>query len=139
VKTCGYQRKLRPAISRCLAGLLGGMIVTSAALAGLQEGVEAYQRKDYTAALAEFMPLAKAGDPKAATGVATIYFFWPGRGEDYAVALRWYRSAAEAGQATAAQRLGQMYQNGFGVASDPRTALVWYRKAASLGSAGAMN
>ena len=51
--------------------LLVGSIAQASA--GMKEGVAAYQRGDYAAALGQFKPLAEKGDPKAQFYLGEMY------------------------------------------------------------------
>ncbi|MFQ5619315.1 MAG: tetratricopeptide repeat protein [Rhodospirillales bacterium] len=113
--------------------------LTAPAWAGFSEGVAAYKRGDYAAALRELRPLAERGDAKAQYGLGVMYTKGLGVPQDDAKALQWYRRAAEQGDAGAQTILGLMYRNGEGVPQDDAKALQWYRKAAEQGHAIAQN
>lgn len=88
-----------------------------------EHALEAYERKDYKTAFAEFMRLAE-GDTR-------------GSAKDDQQAVAWYRKAAEQGDAQAQYVLGLMYFDGRGVVQDDQQAQAWYRKAAEQGYASA--
>ena len=74
-----------------VAILLG---LAAPAWAGLAEGVAAYQRGDYAAALREFRPLAEQGDAGAQTSLGIMYFIGEGMPRDLTRAYMWYDPAS---------------------------------------------
>ena len=126
------------ATTAMLRRLLGGFLVTvaliQAASAGpYEDGVDAYARSDYAAALALWRPLAEHGDGLAETQLGLMYFAGRGVAQDYAQALQWYRLAADQGDANAEFYLGVMYFGGQGVPRDATQAVKWYLLAANQG------
>ncbi len=107
------------------------------ARAGFDEGLAAYERGDYAAALREFLPLAEQGDATAQFALGLMYDNGEGVPQDDAEAAKWYRRAAEQGDASAQYNLGVMYDNGYGVPQDHAEAVKWYRLAAQQGVAKA--
>jgi len=103
-------------------------------VAGLDEGIKAYEAKNYQTALKEFLPLANNGDAFAQFTLGAMYDKGLGVAQDYSQAVDWYRKAAVQGDATAQVLLGNMYHNGLGVAQDYSQAVDWYRKAAVQGN-----
>ncbi len=116
-------------IAALCAGFTLGL--TAPAWAGWDEGVAAYHRGDYAAALREFRPLAEQGNAKAQYNLGLMYYNGEGVPQDYAEAVKWYRKAAEQGHAKAQLFLGNMYGNGQGVPQDYVQAYMWYILAAS--------
>ncbi|HEY8521316.1 MAG TPA: caspase family protein [Gammaproteobacteria bacterium] len=92
----------------------------------------AYDRADYRAALAVWLPAAQQGDAEAQTIVGEIYERGLGAEPDYAAAAEWYRRAAEQGYSRAQFDLGALYEQGLGVPQDRLAALNWYRLAWGL-------
>jgi TPR repeat protein len=107
--------------------------------AGLDEGIAALNKQDYTAALREFMPLAKQGNASAQFNLGVMYDNGQGVPQDYKEAVRWYRLAADQGNASAQSNLGVGYANGQGVPQDYKEAVRWYRLAADQGHASAQS
>lgn len=105
--------------------------------AGLQDGITAYRKGNYPAALKELRPLADNGDAKAQALLGEIYDSGKGVPQNHTEAASWYRKAAEQGNAAAQTALGVMYENGIGVPQDNKEALSLYHKAAELGSSEA--
>lgn len=110
---------------------------SAGAQAGLQDGIAAYNKGNYPAALKELRPLADNGDAKAQALLGEIYNGARGVPQDHTEAVSWYRKAAERGDAGAQVSLGMMYENGTGVPQDNKEAVSWYRKAAEQGYAEA--
>jgi TPR repeat protein len=98
-------------------------------LAGFNEGVLAFESEDYPAALKEFMPLAKTGQPAAMTYVGRIFE----EQDKLAEAAVWYQKAAQKGFADAQTQLAQLYESGEGVPKDEARAMELYAKAAAQG------
>ena len=101
--------------------------------AGYDEGVAAYERGDYEAALKEFRQLAEQGDAAAQYNLGMMYRNGKGVPPDYAEAVKWYRKASEQGQAYAQYNLGVMYRDGRGVPQDYVQAYLWSYLAAAQG------
>lgn len=100
------------------------------ALAGMDEGVSAYQRGDFGVAFQEFTALAETGNVAAQYNVAQMYRYGQGVAQDYPAAIGWYEKAAEAGLSSAQNNLAQMHMEGKGGAVDYETAVQWWRRAA---------
>lgn len=106
---------------------------STAAQAGLKEGVSAYQRGIFTVAFKELAPLAEQGEMKAQLLLGDMYSGVRGVPQDHAKAAFWYRKAAEQGSAPAQTSLGVMYERGIGVQQDGKEAMALYHKAAEQG------
>ena len=119
-----------------LAAVLVGSLATPA-WAGYEDGVTAYGRGNFPAALGEFQGLARQGDAAAQFYLGIMYENGLGVARDRAEAAKWYRRAAEQGHANAQFHLGAMYVHGMGVARDRAEAAKWYRRAAEQGHANA--
>lgn len=119
-----------------LCGILF-LVINAAHAADLKKGVQAFQRGDYAAALAEFKPLAEHGNIGAQENLAEMYYGGQGVPQDSVQAATWYRKAAEQGLAQAQFNLGEMYYGGQGVPQDYAQAAIWHRKAAEQGLAPA--
>ena len=104
--------------------------LTAPAWAGFDEGLAAYRRGDYAAALREWRPLAERGNAGTQRVLGVMYGKGRGIPQDYAEALQWYRKAAEQGDAHAQYNLGSMYRDGQGVPQDYVQAYMWFRLAA---------
>lgn len=107
----------------------------------LQDAIAAVQRKDYATALKLIEPLAEAGDPRAQTQLAMLYYHGQGVPESDAQAVVWYDRAARKGYLPAQYQLGNMYAYGHATVPasyDPmHLAAQWYFEAARKGHADA--
>ena len=109
-----------------LAVMLG---LGSPALADVKAGVDAWQQGDYARAIAEWRPLAQAGDPDAQFNMGQAYKLGRGVQSDFPVALDWYRKAAAQGHLRAEDNLGLlMFQQG-----DRADAMPYLQRAALRG------
>jgi TPR repeat protein len=94
-------------------------------------GLKAYQQGDFATALAEFMPLAEAGQASAQAAVGQMYLNGEGVPQDPAQAAIWLEKAAEGGNARARYQIGNMYAAGMGVPVDDMKASYYLIKAAN--------
>ena len=101
--------------------------------ADFDKGMAAAQAGDFATALAEWKPLAEAGEARAQFNMAVLYDNGYGVEVDLAEAMKWFRLAAEQGLATAQYNLGYMYAAGHGVERDVTEAAKWYWLAAEQG------
>ena len=104
------------------------LLVAAQALAGpYEDGVAAYDRGQYAAALQSWLPLAEQGHAAAQFNVGVLYEKGLGVSQDYAQAARWYLKAAEQGDPDAQYNVALLYETGTGVARDLDAAQKWYR------------
>jgi len=120
-----------------MAVLLGLLTVPPATAQDLREGLAAYGRGDYAAALREIGPLAAAGNPRAQNNIGLMFLRGQGVPKDEAQAVAWFRPAAARGYATAQYNLAVMHLRGLGVPRDFVEAATWFRLAADQGHARA--
>ena len=71
-----------------------------------QDGVDAYDRKDYKEAVRLYRLSAEQGDAKAQFNLGNRYYNGQGVPQDYKEAVKWYRLSAEQGVAQAQYNLG---------------------------------
>jgi TPR repeat protein len=109
----------------------------SPAWAEFQDGLQAYYRLDFRAALREWQPLAEQGNPEASYQLGILYYRGEGVQQDYAEAARWFEQAAGDGDADAQYNMGLMHANGQGVAKDLVRAHMWFTLAAAGYAKGA--
>jgi len=115
-------------------------LIFTAALAGdFEDGVAAYDRKDYASALVKFRSAAQQGNRDAASLVGMMYNEGTGVLQDYKEAVHWFQIAALQGDRSAQLGLGFMYGKGQGVAQDYKEAVRWFRLAAKQGDARAQH
>jgi cell division septation protein DedD len=95
-------------ISRHAAALLALPLIAMAtpAFADVKDGVDAWQRGDYQAAVAEWRPLAVAGDADAQFNLGQAYKLGRGVPADLTQAEGWYRRAVQQGHLQAEDNLG---------------------------------
>jgi TPR repeat protein len=105
----------------------------AAAPANADAAYAAYQNNDYPAALRLVRPLAEAGDARAQSLLALMYYRGRGLPQDDRAAAEWFRRAAEAGDTAAQFYLGGMYSEGRGVPQVYVEAARFYRMAAERG------
>jgi uncharacterized protein len=87
--------------------------VTMPAYADVKGGVDAWDRGDYTKAVAQWRPLAISGDADAQFNLAQAYKLGRGVPADLKIAQDWYGKAAAQGHLRAEDNLGLvMFQNG---------------------------
>src|SRR5271163_4306109 len=125
-------------MAKILVTLLIGLMLTASGSAAdrladdainadrLEDGIAAYERGDFSAALQLFQPLAERGDASAQCNLGLMYE--QGRG----VALQWHRMAAEQRNPEAQFNLGVMYEEGRGGAQDRVRAHMRFNLAAAI-------
>jgi len=111
------------------AVLLFSVALSTAALAGLSEGLTAYDKKNYATALKELKPFAQKGNAEAQFKLGAMYGNGLGVERDVAEAVNWYRKAAEQGNAEGQFYLGLSLAYGQGVTKNEAEAVKWCRKA----------
>lgn len=117
---------LAAALMMSVAAPIGAQSVTT--------GIEAWQRSDYTKAVAIWMPLATKGDPDAQFNLGQAYRLGKGVPMDVGAATTWFERAAGQGHVDAETTLGLLlFQNG-----DQVGGLKWLKKASDQGEARAM-
>jgi TPR repeat protein len=109
------------------------LVAGSSLAADYTKGFDAYSAGDYATALAEWQPLAEAGDANGQFGLGLLYANGWGVDLNDDEALKWYGLAAEQGHAEAAYNLGVMSANGWGVPQSDAEAFKWYKMAAERG------
>lgn len=112
----------------------------SLAIAGLSEGMLAYNSGDMKTAAVEFQKLLKK-DGFVLYTLGVMFESGQGVAKDGKAAAEWYRQAAVQANTDklwamlSEHNLGVMYAKGLGVPQDNKAALEWYRKAAEHGNA----
>ena len=126
---------MTPFARRATPLVLAAAFAASVIAGPLEDGMEAYQEKDYLKALQVWRPLAQAGDPDAQYRVGVLYAEGKGVAPNDAEAALWFERAAEQGEPMAQYNLGASYVEGTGVRKDIATAAKWFRRAADQGVA----
>ena len=113
-----------------VASLVALVFFAGPSWADFADGVAAYNRGDYEAALAEWRPLADQGNAIAQFSLGVLYEFGQGVPENPVAASLLYRLGAEQGNPFAQKALGVLYNAGRGVEKDEAEAVRWLRAAA---------
>jgi uncharacterized protein len=113
------------ACRRLLYALVLAAVVAAPALAGSPDGVAAFRRQDYAAAVRIFTPLAERGNAVAQTYLGYMYAYGYGVPQNYIEAATLLRAASERGYGLAQYFLGLMYDKGQGVPQDYVLAYTW--------------
>ena len=119
-----------------LAAAAGLLAMTAAPLAAqtVRDGILAWQRADYAAAVAIWRPLAEKGDADAAFNLGQAYRLGRGVKVDLASAQSWLERAARSGHLDAQTTLGLLLFD----SGSRDAALQWLKKAAERGEPRAM-
>lgn len=104
-----------------------------------EEGLSAFEEKDFATALEHFEPLANQGEADAQLFLGAMYANGEGVAQSDAKATLWLRRAAEQGSANAQFFLAHRYDFGSGVEQDASEAVKWYLLAAKQGQAEAQS
>lgn len=117
-----------------IAGLLvAAPLMSGVALADTKDGVDAWERGDYKAAVDQWRAAAAKGDPDAMFNLGQAYKLGRGVPADSWKAQDYYRQASEKGHDVAADNYGlALFQNG-----RPREAIPYLEKASERGDARA--
>ena len=90
-------------------------------------GVEAYKKKDFPEAIAQWSKAAARGNVDAMNNLGFLLFYGYGGDKNPEDAIRLWRTAAYAGHSEAQWHLGTAYESGDGVEKDFPRAYGWYR------------
>lgn len=120
---------------KCLVAVILAVAVCGPLPAqSVKAGIEAWQKADYSAAVAIWRPLADKGDADAAFNLGQAYRLGRGVTQDYAAAQGWFEIAARKGHVEAQATLGLMiFQTG-----NQTGGLRWLKMAALKGEPRAM-
>ena len=99
--------------------------------AGFKRGWAGVLKKDWSAAVREWMPLAEQGDIHAQYWLGDAYHKGKGVSRDDKIAVKYLRLAAEQGYSRAQWTLGIMYYDGYGVQQDYVNAHMWFNVSAA--------
>ena len=116
-----------------LLGCLCWALLPLPALATFEEGVAAFQREDYAAAIAAWQPLAAQDNASALFNLGQMYRRGLGVEENEAQAEAYYRRAAVLGHVSAQANLGSLYFTR--KPPQPKEAIYFWRQAARQGDA----
>jgi len=117
-----------------VAAVLAAAMAAPLGAQSVKAGIEAWQRADYSAAIAIWRPLAEAGDADAQFNLGQAYRLGRGVPLDLSAAKTWFERAARAGHLDAETTLGLLtFQNG-----DRVQGLKWLKQAADQGEPRAL-
>ena len=117
-----------------IAAILIASGAAPAAAQSVKAGIEAWQKADYSAAVAIWRPLAEKGDADAAFNLGQAYRLGRGVAVNLGAAQSWFERAARTGHVDAATTLGLMlFENG-----NQTGGLRWLAQAADKGEPRAM-
>jgi uncharacterized protein len=111
-----------------------GVAASPLSAQNVRAGIEAWQRADYSAAVAIWRPLAEKGDADAAFNLGQAYRLGRGVPTNIAAATTWFQRAAAKGHVDAETTLGLLlFENG-----DQAGGLKWLKAAAEKGEPRAL-
>lgn len=105
-------------INQAVLAAVLAVSLASPAIAGFYEGLVAAQAGDWGKAMAEWLPLAKDGNPGAQSNLGDMYARGLGVEEDQTEAYRWHSLAAEQGIAKSVLFVGLALSAGTTVEKD---------------------
>lgn len=120
-------------VKRLMVGAAFLMCACGVIAGDFEDGMVAFNKKDFSVALVKFKSLAEQGNANAQYNIGVMYRQGLGVTQDYAEALRWYKLAAVQGIAGAQFNAGVFYEKGRGVAINFAEAMRWYKLAAEQG------
>lgn len=123
--------RLRQWICAVLCSVLMGH--ASIASADYFVGFRAFQLGDVEIAVAQWEPLADAGDIDSQNSLGALYKFGLGVPKNGAAAVKYYQLSADQGDAAGQYGLATMYASGEGVEQSDEKALSWFTLAAKQG------
>jgi hypothetical protein len=113
--------------------LLSATVFTGQALAGYDEGMNAYTSGDFDTAAREFKRMAAAGEKESQYMLGLLYEEGQGVDKDDVEAAHWYARAAGQGVADAYFALGQLFVHRKGDCMDRMAAHHWFSLAKEYG------
>lgn len=121
---------------RLLAALAAIVTLSPAAVEArtVRAGIEAWQRSDYSSAVAIWRPLAEKGDADAAFNLGQAYRLGRGIAVDLATAQKWLEAAARSNHLNAQTMLGLLLFD----SGSRDAAMHWLKKAAERGEPRAL-
>lgn len=114
--------------------LAAGMAAPANAAPTVKDGIDAWQRRDFTTAVAIWRPLGEKGDADAAFNLGQAYRLGRGVKTDLATAQRWLERAARAGHADAQTTLALLLLD----SGNRDGAMPWLKAAAERGDPRAL-
>lgn len=102
-----------------------------------EQGVSAFESKQYAEAYRHFEEASKLQQPQAMINLAIMHLQGKGCERDMSQARTLFEKAAELGSGRAMMSLGQWYEKGMDGTPDSDKALAYYQKAADVGQVDA--
>ncbi|MET1111358.1 MAG: SPOR domain-containing protein [Allosphingosinicella sp.] len=109
--------------------LLGAQAAAAPTPADVKAGIDRWHRGDFAGAVAQWRPLAEAGNADAQFNLGQAYKLGRGVPANAGLAQSWYQKAARQGHEQAQVNVGLLLYNG----GRRQEALPWIRKGAELG------
>ena len=113
--------------------LLPGLARAEMADAAFRNGLTAFNDGRYAQAQEAWVPLARAGDARAQTGLGFMYYSGRGVPRDSVRAAEFFQRAAEQGEPTAQLFLALMHFKSDGVPMNMPLAMMWVELAMASG------
>ena len=113
--------------------LLPGLACAEDADAAFRNGLTAFNDGRYAQAQEVWVPLARAGDARAQTGLGFMYYSGRGVPRDSVRAAEFFQRAAEQGEPTAQLFLALMHFKSDGVPMNAPLAMMWVELAMAGG------
>jgi len=107
---------------------------TTPALASYEDGLTAYQQKDWFNAIRNLRPLAEENDDRALVLLGNMYNDGNGVPKNSKTAFEHYKRALINNNNNAMVAIATMYAQGMGVEKDFKTGFNWFKKSAEYGN-----
>ncbi|HKP66828.1 MAG TPA: hypothetical protein VJX31_09400 [Casimicrobiaceae bacterium] len=112
--------------ARLLLGCSLLFVAVHASAGAYEDGVAAYDQRQFDTALKLWLPLAEQGNAAAQFNVAVLYERGLGTPPNATLAAHWYLKAAQQGDPDAQYSAGVLYETGTGLAQDVEQARAWF-------------
>lgn len=119
--------------NRIIFAVLFVLFLGSYCQAGVEEGILAYDKKDFQTAFSILKPLADQNNAKAMHYIGKMYFKGEGVAKDRSKSVSYWQKAAGIGYAVSAYNMGICCKFGYGISKDTKKALEWFEYAVELG------
>ncbi|MEQ1510304.1 MAG: SPOR domain-containing protein [Sphingopyxis sp.] len=124
-----FPRRIISSLAALALGTAAVATLSTTAMADVRAGVTAWEAGDYARAIAQWRPLANAGDADAQFNLGQAYKLGRGVTQDLAQAAEWFRQAANQGHLQGEDNLGLVLYE----LSRKDEALPWLERSASRG------
>jgi hypothetical protein len=120
-------------VKKFVIAAIAALFTSSLALADAQTGIDAFNSRNFDAALKELQPAAESGSLEAMYYLGQMHAAGFGVQKDLAKALSYYRTAAEKGHVPSQKEYGTALALGEGIKQDVGEGLKWLLIAAKTG------